>query len=154
MLLRESLRNNDKEMVPLVTEVNLLETYLRLEQLRFNFKYEINIDQAIDKNATEIPYLILQPLVENAVKHGVSTLAEKGLIKIDFIKREHNLLVLITDNGNKFDETQATDGFGLKLTKSRISLLSQSLKEQPIKLTIERRQDMETIVNLVFTNWV
>ena len=153
-LLRESLHHSDKEMVPLVTEINLLETYLRLEQLRFNFKYEINIDQAIDKNATEIPYLILQPLVENAVKHGVSTLTEKGLIKIDFIKREYTLLVQISDNGNKFDETRAIDGFGLKLTKNRISLLGQTLKEQPIKLTIERRQDMETIVNLVFTNWI
>ena len=154
ILLRESLHNNDKEMVPLVTEVNLLETYLRLEQLRFSFKYEINIDQAIDKNATEIPNLILQPLVENAVKHGVSTLGEKGLIKIDFIKRGHDLLVLITDNGNKFDEPEPTDGFGLKLTKNRISLLSQTLKEQPVRLTIERRQDIETIVNLEFTNWV
>jgi two-component sensor histidine kinase len=153
-LLRESLHNHEKEMVPLVTEINLLETYLRLEQLRFDFKYTINIDQAINKNATEIPNLILQPLVENAVKHGVSTLGEKGLIKIDFIKREHDLLVLIADNGNQFDETWATDGFGLKLTKNRISLLSQTLKEQPIKLTIERRQGMETIVNLVFTNWI
>lgn len=152
-LLRESLHNNEKEMVPLVTEVNLLETYLKLEQLRFNFRYEINIDQAIDKNATEIPNLILQPLVENAVKHGVSSLAEQGLIKINFIQREQDMHVLITDNGNKFDETHAKDGFGLKLTKSRISLLSQTLKEQPIKLTIERRQEIETIVILVFTNW-
>jgi len=153
-LLRESLHHNDKDMVPLVTEVNLLKTYLRLEQLRFNFKYEMDIDQAIDKNATEIPNLMLQPLVENAVKHGVSTLGEKGLIKIAFIKRVHDLHVLITDNGNKFDETRHTDGFGLKLTKNRISLLSQTLKEQPIKLTIGRKQDMETIVHLVFTNWI
>jgi hypothetical protein len=153
-LLRESLHNNDKEMVPLVTEINLLETYLKLEQLRFDFKYEINIDEAIDKNGTEIPNLILQPLVENAVKHGVSTLAGEGFIKISFIKREHDLLVLIADNGNKFDETQSTDGFGLKLTNNRIALLSQTIKEQPIQLTIERRQDMETIVNLVFKNWI
>jgi hypothetical protein len=153
-LLRESLHNNDKEMVPLVTEMNLLETYLKLEQLRFDFKYEINIDQAIDKNATEIPNLILQPLVENAVKHGVSTLAGEGFIKISFIKREHDLFVLIADNGNKFDETQSTDGFGLKLTNNRISLLNQTIKEQPIQLIIERKQDMETIVHLVFKNWI
>lgn len=153
-LLRESLHNHDQEMVPLVTEINLLEIYLKLEQLRYNFKYEINVDEAINKNATEIPNLLLQPLVENAVKHGVSTLSEKGLIKIEFIERDHNLLVLIADNGSKFDEMQPNDGFGLKLTQNRISLLNQTVKEQPIKLTIERRQDIETIVNLVFTNWV
>src|SRR5262249_7824498 len=105
-------------------------------------------------NATEIPNLILQPLVENAVKHGVSPLGDKGLIKIDVMKREHDLLVLITDNGNKFDDTRSTDGFGLKLTKSRIALLSQTIKEQPIKFTIGRNQDSETIVHLEFTNWV
>lgn len=153
-LLRESLHNHDQEMAPLVTEINLLDIYLKLEQLRFNFKYEIRVDEAINKNATEIPNLLLQPLVENAVKHGVSTLSEKGLIKIEFVKRDHNLFVLITDNGNKFDETNSHDGFGLKLTRNRISLLNQTVREQPIKLSIERRQDMETIVNLVFTNWV
>jgi hypothetical protein len=153
-LLRDALHNTDKDMVPLVTEINLLETYLKLEQLRFNFKYEINIDEAINKNATEIPNLILQPLVENAVKHGVSSLAEKGSIKIDFLKSGHELLVSIADNGNKFDGAQPIDGFGLKLTKNRISLLSQTLKEQPIKLTIERKQNMETVVNLAFSNWI
>lgn len=151
-LLRESLHNHEKEMVPLVTEISLLQTYLKLEQLRFNFNYEINTDPAININATEIPNLILQPLVENAVKHGVSTLAEKGLIKIDFIKQEHNLLVSITDNGKKFDETKPANGYGLKLTRNRIDLLNETLKEQPVKLTIERRQ--ETIINLLFTNWV
>jgi two-component system LytT family sensor kinase len=151
-LLRESLHNHEKEMVPLVTEISLLQTYLKLEQLRFNFNYEINTDPAININATEIPNLILQPLVENAVKHGVSTLAEKGLIKIDFIKQEHDLLVSITDNGKKFDETKLADGFGLKLTRNRIALLNETLRDQPVKLTIERRQ--ETIINLLFTNWV
>jgi two-component sensor histidine kinase len=153
-LLRESLHNNDKEMVPLVTELKLLETYLSLEQLRFSFKYEINIDRSIDKTTTEIPNLILQPLVENAVKHGVSTLGEKGLIKIDFLKKSHNLLVLITDNGNTFDVTKTYDGFGLKLTNNRISLLRQTLKDQPIVLTIARKEGMKTIVNLEFTNWI
>jgi two-component sensor histidine kinase len=153
-LLRESLHNSEKEMVPLVMEVKLLETYLKLEQLRFNFKYAIQIDEAINKNTTEIPNLVLQPLVENAVKHGVSTLGEKGFIKIDFIKRGNDMLVSIIDNGNKFDGTQTSTGFGLRLTRSRISLLSQTLKEQPVKLNIERKDDRETIVNLVFTNWL
>lgn len=153
-LLRESLHNHEKEMVPLITEINLLENYLRLEQLRFDFKYAIDIDEAINKNATEIPNLILQPLAENAVKHGVSTLGEKGLIKIDFIKKANDLVVIITDNGNQFDKARLTDGFGLKLTRNRIALLGQTLKLQPVKLTIERRQNMETIVHLVFTNWI
>jgi two-component sensor histidine kinase len=153
-LLRESLHNSEKEMVPLATEVKLLETYLKLEQLRFNFKYAIEIDETLNINNTEIPTLVLQPLVENAVKHGVSTLGEKGFIKIDFIKRKNDLLVSIIDNGNNFDTTKTSEGFGLKLTRSRISLLSETVKEQPIRLSIERREGRETVVNLIFTNWL
>jgi hypothetical protein len=81
-LLRESLRNNDKELVPLDAELRILETYLKLEQLRFHFQYEIIVDEAIDKNAVEIPALLLQPLIENAIKHGVAGLQEKGRVTI------------------------------------------------------------------------
>ncbi len=153
-LLRESLRNNDKEMVPLAIEISLLETYLKLEQLRFRFQYEIKIDERLNKNSTEIPSLLLQPLIENAIKHGVSLLADKGVVMIDFIKKDNDLLVSVADNGKGFIEIIPVNGFGLKLTKGRISLLNQTSKSQPIQLNIESIQNTGTTVHLAFKNWL
>lgn len=153
-LLRESLRNNDKELVPLDSELKILETYLKLEQLRFHFQYEITIDQAIDKNAIEIPALLLQPLIENAIKHGVAGLQEKGSVTIAFNTNNKNLVVSIADNGNGFIQDAATQGLGLKLTKDRIRLLNQSFKKQPIQLYIETAYNNGTTVHLDFENWL
>ncbi|MES2373499.1 MAG: histidine kinase [Bacteroidota bacterium] len=153
-LLRESLRNNDKELVPLDTELKILETYLKLEQLRFHFQYEIIVDAAIDKNAVEIPALLLQPLIENAIKHGVAGLQEKGTVTIAFNASNKNLVVSIADNGNGFIQNTATQGLGLKLTKDRIHLLNQSFKKQPIQLYIETAYNNGTTVHLGFENWL
>lgn len=152
-LLRETLRNNEKEMVPVATEIELLDAYLKLEQLRFDFTFQIDVDEAININATEIPNLLIQPLVENAVKHGVSSLSGAGVIVVAFVKKKGDMEILIKDNGNKFTEMPNGSGFGLKLTRSRIDLLNQSLKEQPISLAIERRGG-ETILSLLLKNWI
>jgi hypothetical protein len=153
-LLRESLRNNDRELVPLDSELRILETYLKLEQLRFQFQYEILVDASIDKNAVEIPALLLQPLIENAIKHGVAGLHEKGKVTIAFSTDQKNLVVSIADNGNGFIQNTATQGVGLKLTKDRIRLLNQSFKKQPIQLHIETAFNNGTTVHLGFENWL
>ena len=153
-LLRESLKNNDKELVPLQTELKILETYLKLEQLRFQFQYEIIIDEKIDKNSVEIPALLLQPLIENAIKHGISTLHENGVVRIDFRLDHQNLLISISDNGIGFIQNITIDGLGLKLTKDRIALLNQSFKKQPIEFSIESTQNTGTTVHLRFENWL
>ena len=153
-LLRETLKNNDKELVPLQTELDILKTYLKLEQLRFQFKYEIIIDEKIDKNSVEIPALLLQPLIENAIKHGISTMRDNGLIKIDFYSDHQTLRITIWDNGIGFIENTTGTGLGLKLTKDRIALLNQSLKKQPIQFSIESLKNTGTTVHLSFKNWL
>ncbi len=153
-LLRETLKNNDKELVPLQTELKILETYLILEQLRFHFRYEIIIDEKIDKNSVEIPSLLFQPLIENAVKHGVSTLHDNGVIKISFFSDHQNLQITICDNGNGFIENTAGSGLGMKLTKDRIALLNLSFKKQAILFSIESAQNIGTTVHLIFKNWL
>jgi len=153
-LLRESLKNNDKEFVPLNTEIKTLVAYLKLEQLRFRFNYSFTIDTHLNADAIEIPSLLLQPLVENAIKHGVATLYESGLININIYKNNKDLVIDITDNGKGFDSTILSGGFGLKLTRERIQLLNLSFKEQPATLTIESNSTKGTIVHLTFENWL
>ena len=153
-LLRESLNNNEKELIPISTEIRLLDTYLKLEQLRFHFKYVLSVDEFINTNAIEIPILLLQPIVEKAIKHGVSGLNENGLVKVDLTAKDQHLLISVSDNGKGFTKTTPTTGFGLKLTKERILLLNQTLKGQPIELSIESIKNTGTTVHLSFKNWL
>jgi hypothetical protein len=153
-LLRETLNSNRKEFIPLVTEILILDTYLKLEQLRSDFDYHIYIDDAINKDAIEVPTLLLQPLVENAIKHGISEMEGKGVIKIQFQQKKETLLVIITDNGKGFDPTNSFSGIGLSLTHDRIRLLNQSLKNQSIKMDIKSNKNTGTTVHLIFQNWL
>jgi len=151
-LLRDSLVNSEKDRVPLSTELQTLKTYLQLEQLRFHFQYTIHIDESIDTNSVEIPSLLFQPLVENAIKHGVSAMQENGNIIIDFKRTGNDMIASITDNGKGFDRSAATNGFGLKLTRERIRLLNEADNESPVTLSIESGNSGTTII-LHFKNW-
>ncbi|MBZ4189469.1 sensor histidine kinase [Niabella beijingensis] len=152
-LMRESLKGSDREMISIARETAILRKYLNLEQLRFGFAYEINTDDAIDLNAVEVPALLLQPLAENAVKHGIAVLHERGLLKIEFRKEEEDLIVTVTDNGKGFDPTEAAQGFGLKLTKDRIALLNETLHRQRIGLAFDKN-GKETSAIIYFKNWL
>ena len=96
-LMRNTLTESDKIFQPLDKEVNMLETYLKIEQLRFQFEYSIKVDCNAELNQIEIPSLLLQPLVENAIKHGVSRLREKGKVDIHFYLKNRNLFAEIED---------------------------------------------------------
>jgi two-component system LytT family sensor kinase len=153
-LLRESLQQHDKEMIPLVTEAKLLNTYLGLEKLRFGFSYEITIDSHIDANAVEIPASLIQPIAENAVKHGVAAIGEAGIIHIICTASAQDLMVSIIDNGKGFSPVMLSSGYGLKLTKDRISLLNKTLKGKSVDLSIDSSTNTGTTVHLRFRNWL
>jgi len=152
-LMRESLQNSDKEVVPLLQEMRTLEVYLKLEQLRFGFKFSIVAADDINLYETGIPSLLLQPLIENAVKHGVSGLQENGSIAVSFFREEDTLRVSITDNGNGFTGKGELNGFGLKLTEDRIKLLNDLHKEQQIVLYFDDAAATGTTVYINFNNW-
>jgi len=152
-LMRDSLTNSNKEQTSLDKEILTLETYLKLEQLRFGFTYHINIDENINAYETEVPSLLLQPLVENAIKHGISALQEKGEVTVNFTRRENNMIVNIKDNGPGFLGNTNTGGFGLKLTHDRIKLLNEFTKGQPIKFEVKKNKPTGADIELTFNNW-
>jgi hypothetical protein len=138
-LLRSTLNNNKKETVPLAVELQSLESYVKLEQLRFNFEYQLHVDESIEPSNVEVPSLLIQPLVENAIKHGIAGMGEQGMITISFVKMSDTLSIEIADNGNGFDINRPATGHGIKLTKERIGLLNK--QRYKITLKIESGQD-------------
>ena len=152
VLLRGVLNNSEKSRISLSDELQAVELYCQLEQLRFEFKFEINIDSDINSDLIEIPGMIIQPLAENAVVHGLSAKGEAGKLNIQAKRQSGNLCVCVADNGvglssQKMDEL-SQKGFGLKLVEERINILNLDGKEA--KLTVENRQNTEgTIATLI-----
>ena len=144
---------DDKELISLSQEKKLLDDYLQMEQLRFGFKYEINQSGDLDLDNTDIPSMLLQPFVENAVKHGISQKAIEGKIVIEFIKQASNLLLNIIDNGNGFDTKNKNDGLGLLLTDRRITLLNSVYKQNHFTLAIQSNSH-GTKIRLTLTDWL
>jgi hypothetical protein len=153
-LLRESLVHSEKDRVPLSAEVQMLDTYLQLEQLRFRFQYAIKVEEGIDPGSVELPALLLQPLVENAIKHGVSALQERGHIRVVFFRKGNDLLVTVTDNGKGFNTAIPTTGYGLKLTRGRIALLTEADREHAITLSVKLAEGDGTTIVVHFRNWL
>jgi len=153
-LLRSALKNTDKELIPLSVEIQIIETYIKLEQLRFPFQYQLTLANDINADTIEIPPLLMQPIIENAIKHGVSSMNEKGNVQIGFSSKDSDLIIRICDNGNGFNNAIQQDGVGLKLTKERIHLWNQNFREQPILLTIDSAVNTGTIIILILKNWL
>ncbi|TKC12907.1 sensor histidine kinase [Pedobacter polaris] len=144
---------DDKELISLSQEKTLLDDYLQMEQLRFGFKYEINRSENLDLANIEIPSMLLQPFVENAVKHGISQKATDGKIMIAFIKQANDLVLTVTDNGNGFDTEKKNTGLGLLLSDSRIQLLNNIYKENRFTLAIQSTTN-GTKICLTLTDWL
>jgi hypothetical protein len=153
-LLRQTISNDDKETIPLEMEINNIEYYIRLEQLRFHFQYSIFVDDKLNITTTEIPPFLIQPLIENSIKHGIAALHENGRIQLRFLLSGKDMEVVITDNGKGFDPLQPVSGFGIRLTKERINLLNQAGSYQHILLQIESAAAIGTTVHLYFKNWL
>jgi tetratricopeptide (TPR) repeat protein len=100
-LVRQTLHNSGKELISLDEEVKYLDTYLSLEKMKSNsqFNYSISVSDDIDRSATFIPGMILQPFVENCIRHGVAH-KEKNDGQIDIVVSKNGYLVcMVEDNG-------------------------------------------------------
>ncbi len=135
-LMRLTLDKSEKGVVPLEDELESIQKYLELEKLRFFFNYCIKVDTNVDIYQTEIPAMLIQPYVENAIIHGLKeTEGEKHLIlKFEIVKG--SLLSIIEDNGIGINATLKEKKnlgidrapYGLKLAEDRIQLIKDSYK--------------------------
>jgi two-component system, LytTR family, sensor kinase len=123
-ILRYSLKMERNETVPLEEEMQTVADYLALEAVRFEerLNYELNIDPR--SSPIEIPPMMIQTLVENGIKHGVSRRTEGGKITVNS-KMDGSFLVIQIKNSGQFDENslRRSKGFGIDNTKQRLNLL-------------------------------
>jgi LPXTG-motif cell wall-anchored protein len=114
-LIRSILEMSNQAEVGLEEEISLCRSYLDLEKIRFDnsFDYDLSIDGPISMQQTLFPSMLLQPLVENAVKHGIGSLREegkKGFISIDIKREKDKLICSVTDNGKGLQFSGNTSG--------------------------------------------
>lgn len=134
-VIRMTLESSDHTGIPLSDDLKVLELYLRLEKTRLKdrFTYEIQVSEAIDCDETFVPPLILQPIVENSIWHGVSKLESGGRITVTIDRTAENLICHVDDNGpgrrngrvNENSLGRGRKSLGLHLTRSRLEILNE-----------------------------
>ncbi|MGD8307594.1 MAG: histidine kinase, partial [Ignavibacteria bacterium] len=123
-ILRYSLRMERVESVPLGEEIKSVKDYLDLEKIRFEerLKYSLNIDTS--SSHIEIPPMMIQTLVENGIKHGISKISSGGTIVIESKVHNSHLFIEIENDGFlEEDALKNSKGFGVANTKHRLNLL-------------------------------
>lgn len=145
-MIRKTLHYSEKTFMPIKEETEYLRLYLDMEKLRLKdiFDYKITISENIDENWV-VPSLLIQPFVENAIKHGVASLQDrKGIIEVLFQHTGTALCIIIEDNGIGIGKNShgKTDSFGVKLSEKRIETFKQ-LFETHIVLEITDLQEKE-----------
>ena len=134
-LMRQTLSNSGESLIPLQDELYALRLYLEIESFRFGdrFTFNIKVDPSIDEEFIEIPPMILQPYVENAIIHGLLHKKSKGYLLIELTKQGQHLHCLIQDNGigrKRAMEIRAESGIerkskGMVITSERLAILNR-----------------------------
>ncbi|MHB8259037.1 MAG: sensor histidine kinase [Bacteroidia bacterium] len=151
-LMRMILANSEKTTITLNEEINGLKIYIELEQMRFSnlFDFNIRIDETIDADYEQIPSMLLQPYIENAILHGLVPKNGGGILKINFFIKENFLYITIEDNGIgrkkaseiKNQSRKSHDSMGMKITKDRLRLLS-NVQQVSYTVTFTDLQDAQ-----------
>lgn len=119
--LRSTLNLGDRESIPLAEELALARTYLEVEQIRFGKR--LAVEQTIDAGCGQcvVPALIVQPLVENAIKHGISGLLDGGTVQLDVACSNGNLRIRVTNPFDPESPSPRRNGIGLSNIRQRLS---------------------------------
>jgi sensor histidine kinase YesM len=150
-LLRYTLNGGNENEVVLAQEIAFLERYLEIMQIRFQGQLEIEVQLGDDARNALVPSLILQPLVENAVKHGVDKISERGKIRIQARREADRLVLTVSDNGPgpsnipNSGEGQGEHGVGLDNIRQRLDQLYGSAQS----LSLEKSPSGGTIAQIV-----
>jgi two-component system LytT family sensor kinase len=134
-LLRLTLKKLDQTLVPLREELEFLKLYLAIEQMRFNDRLKIEFDIAPLLQNVLVPNFILQPLVENAIQHGITQTPGEGRLKVSAHRQNHRLVLQVKDNGpGMTGKAECRNGLGIGLSNSRERLRQLFGEDQRVEL--------------------
>jgi tetratricopeptide (TPR) repeat protein len=153
LLMRAVLENSEEDFIPLEKEIELIELYTKLEHFRFKdkFDYAITIDENVNVDDFQIPPMLLQPYIENAVWHGLRYKTKKGQLNINITQAGKNeLKISITDDGIGREKSKAMktenqkkhNSKGLGNIKKRVAILNEMYKDK-VDVFIEDYVDAE-----------
>jgi two-component system LytT family sensor kinase len=131
-ILRSSMKAEKAETVSLQRELDIVKDYLALEHMRFEERLKVEMDIDKDTLGQQVPPMMLQTLVENSIKHGISKLVNGGVVRIVADFKGDNLELLVQNTGQLNGHMNA-DGFGIKSTQDRLNLMYQGKAHFEIK---------------------
>jgi hypothetical protein len=161
-LMRLFLESSKNKYIPLSEEIKLLSLYVELEQMRYENKFEVEmtVDKNIDVHSRELPSILIQPFVENAINHGLFHKKEKGLLTIEFAEDDQGMLICtIKDDGvgrskaslMKQLSNRTHKSRGMQIVRERLEVL-QHVDEISIILTVDdhfpEKENSGTIVKI------
>jgi ligand-binding sensor domain-containing protein len=150
-LIRIILSNSEKAMVTVNEDVESLNLYLELESMRFDgkFDYSINVDKSVDGDYDEIPPMLMQPYIENAILHGLNPKETKGHLKIDIFIKNNYIVCRISDDGigrvksgeiKRTTPSNAHKSLGMKITSERVRILND-INKSDLSVSVTDLQD-------------
>lgn len=119
-LLSRSIKENHNSLISLNEELEFVKNYLEIERLRFGEKLSFEINSNVNLQNALIPNFILQPLVENSVRHGIAKITDKGIIQINIDKENNHLIISVEDNGKGVEDDKIEKGLGLKIIRKQL----------------------------------
>lgn len=134
-LMRSVMENSKHDFIPLTDEIKIIDLYLKLEHERFKekFDYQFVVDENINTESFQIPPMLIQPYIENAVWHGLRYKEEKGFLTVELKPVDKNLQIIIIDNGIgrkksneiKTKNQQQNNSTGIKNIESRLKIINE-----------------------------
>jgi two-component system LytT family sensor kinase len=121
-LYRRVLRLPERGTVALREELAMVRSYLEIEQVRMGKRLSFSLEGEPEALDTMVPPLLVQPLVENAVLHGIGPLPEGGVVRLTASRRDGSTVITVSDSGAGFSSDRGSEGFGLESVSERMRL--------------------------------
>lgn len=152
--MRTIMDNGRKELVSLAEEIGIEESYIALEQKRKAFTYTFRNECGNDLAAIDFPPLLLQPVIENSIRHGLAETVRSPTLTVTIRCDATDLIVVIADNGVGFDTSVKVPGHGLSLTGKRIALINEKLPAMRIILQTKSGPGSGTTTEIRLLKWL
>jgi LytS/YehU family sensor histidine kinase len=144
-LLRNTLQMGKNKVIPFNEEMKIVNDYLALESVRYEERLKVKMQIQKESSEFDVPPLMIQTLVENGIKHGISKLTEGGTIELLAKIDNGKLIITICNSGQLKEKMESDSGFGIKNTRQRLQLLYGN----DASLKIENLENNKVLTELI-----